>query len=243
MFKYGWINLVDYTPLELSCYGLGCLLWVFAYVIYIRNAHRLKYIEMPVFAGCCDVGWEFTWSFLKQNNLGFLFQAPNYIWFALDAGFIFTFGVLRYGNKQLTNPELRRRALFIPGCLLIAAFSATATYFLARQHMDNAVGGRAAYLIQLTISFLYVPLMLRQKNLTCFSYAASWLRSLGSALVVVFFYLHYPEDHFLQTIGTVSAVVDGSFLYLYARKRAALAGAPVREQEPQAVFGLQPDLV
>ena len=27
------------------------------------------------------------------------------------------------------------------------------------------------------------------------------MRSAGSALVVVFFFLHYPDDRFLQTIG------------------------------------------
>lgn len=70
-------------------------------------------------------------------------------------------------------------------------------------------------------------------DLSCFSYAASWLRSLGSALVVVFFYLRYPDDHFLQLIGTTAAIVDATFLYLFAKRRrqeravAAPATAPV----------------
>ena len=160
-----WINWEQYTGLEFFFYGVGCLLWVVAYAIYIRNIIRLKYVEMPVFAGCCDVAWEFVWSFLAKNNMGMLFQAANYVWFFLDAGFIFTYGVLMFGSKQLTVPQLQKRSVFVPMCLGIAVMAGAATYFLHSQKLDNDVGGRAAYLIQLTISFLYVPLMLRQPPL------------------------------------------------------------------------------
>ena len=140
-----WINWQDYSGLELFFYGFGCFFWVIAYAIYIRNIIRLKYVEMPVFAGCCDVAWEFVWSFLAWNNLGMLFQAANYIWFFLDAGFIFTYGVLGFGAKQLTMPQLQKRGVFIPMCLGIAVMVGAATYFLHSQGLDNEVGGRAAY--------------------------------------------------------------------------------------------------
>ena len=223
MVSIVWINWQDYTGLELFFYGLGCLLWVVAYGIYIRNIITFKYVEMPVFAGCCDVAWEFVWSFLAQNDLGMLFQGANYVWFFLDAGFIFTYGVLVFGAKQLTVPQLARRGVFVPTCLLIAAMAGAATFYMHDQGLDNAVGGRSAYLIQLSISFLYVPLMLRQPTLEHFSFSANWLRALGSALVVVFFFLHFPDDRFLQTIGCAAAVVDAVFLYLFVQKRKQLA--------------------
>ena len=84
-----WINTKDYTWTEFFFYGAGAFMWVIAYVIYIRNILKYKYVEMPVFAGCCDVAWEFVWSFFAVNNMGMLFQAANYVWFFLDAGFIF----------------------------------------------------------------------------------------------------------------------------------------------------------
>jgi tryptophan-rich sensory protein len=162
--------------------------------------------------------------------MGFLLQGANVVWFVLDFGYIFTLGVVRYGWKQLTVPQLQKRAVFAPICFAIAAFAAVATWFLHHQGLDNEVGGRSAYLIQLTISFLYVPLMLRQPDLRNFSYAAAWCRSLGSASVVVFFALHYPSDWFLLTIGCTSAVVDGTFLTIFTRRRWALAAreAPAR---------------
>ena len=50
---------------------------------------------------------------------------------------------------------------------------------------------------------------------------------LGSALVVVFFYLHYPSDYFLLTIGTAAAIVDGTFLYLFLLRKRQLADEAV----------------
>ena len=223
-----WINWQDYTGTEFFFYGLGCFLWVIAYGIYIRNIFTMKYVEMPVFAGCCDVAWEFVWSFLAANDMGMVFQAANYVWFFLDAGFIFTYGVLFFGWKQFVSPQLTARGVFVPMCLFIALMAGAATYFLHVQGYDNGVGGRSAYLIQLSISFLYVPLMLRQPDLRYFSWHANWLRALGSALVVVFFALHYgTSDPFLLTIGTTAAIVDGVFLYLFRQKLRATALVPV----------------
>ena len=231
MVSIVWINWQDYTGLEFFFYGLGCLLWVLAYGIYIRNIFTLKYVEMPVFAGCCDVAWEFVWSFLAQNDMGMIFQGANYVWFFLDAGLIFSYGVLFLGAKQLTVPQLAPRRIFIPACLFIAVLAGAATYHMHVQGLDNSVGGRSAYLIQLSISFLYIPLMLRQPTLEYFSFNANWMRAAGSALVVVFFFLHYPDDRFLQTIGCCAAIVDAVFLYLFVQKRRQLAvgGAAVKQ--------------
>jgi tryptophan-rich sensory protein len=136
--------------------------------------------------------------------------------------------VLFFGARQLTVPELTPRRVFIPMCLGIAVMAGAATYYLHAQGLDNSVGGRSAYIIQLSISFLYVPLMLRQPTLEYFSFNANWLRAAGSALVVVFFFLHFPQDAFLLTIGCAAAVVDAVFLYLFVQKRRRLAvGAPV----------------
>lgn len=237
-----WINWKEYTGTEFFFYGAGCLLWVVAYVIYIRNILRYRYVEMPVFAGCCDVAWEFVWSFLATNRMGMLFQAANVVWFFMDAGFIFTYGVLVFGAKQLTIPQLQRRGVFVPMCLGIALMAGVASYQLHAQGLDNEVGGRAAYLIQLSISFLYIPLMLRQATLEHFSFTANWTRALGSALVVVFFFLHYPSDYFLLTIGTAAAIVDLSFLYLFLQRRRQLATqalvSPAALPAAQAALGL-----
>ena len=75
--------------------------------------------------------------------------------------------------------------------------------------------------------FLYIPLMLRQSDLRFFSFTANWTRALGSAMVVVFFVLHYPDDRFLLTIGATAAIVDATFLVLFKQKQRQLETRPV----------------
>ena len=233
-----WINWEEYTGLQMAFYGVGCALWVVTYVVYIRNIFKFHYIEMPVFAGCCDVAWEFVWSFLAANNMGMLFQSANVVWFFLDATIIFSYGVLMFGWKQFKSPTLTPRHIYIPMCLAIAVGCGMATYFFHAQGFENAVGGRIAYLIQLSISFLYVQLMLGQADLRNFSWTANWTRALGSALVVVFFYLKFPNDYFLLTIGTSSAIIDATFIYLYLSRRAELRRVSSPDQIAQGALGL-----
>ena len=60
-------------------------------------------------------------------------------------------------------------------------------------------------------------------------------------MVVVFFFLHYPLDTFLLTIGTASAIVDSVFLVLFVQRRRQLAqsaGVNRAIPNPQAALGL-----
>jgi hypothetical protein len=232
-----WINWHNYTGLEFFFYGTGCRLWVVTSAVSIRNIFKLKYLERPVFAGCCDVAWEFVWSFMATNDMGRLFQAANYVWFFLDAGLIFSYGVLFLGWKQFKAPDLKPLRVYIPMCLAIAVGAGMATYFLHAQELDNTVGGRSAYLIQLSISFLYIQLMLGQPDLRNFSWTANWTRALGSAMVVVFFYLHFPTDRFLLTIGTAAALIDATFIYLFLQRRKQLRAVSSPDQVSQGALG------
>ena len=215
-----WINFQDYTPLELFLFAGGCFLWVIVYVILLRNIVRKKYFEVPVFAACADVGWEFCWSFLAATNMGLLLERTYQIWFSIDI--LLFAGLLLYGWKQITVPVLQKRPYYIGSCVLITVLWAAASYFMHVQGLDTPIGARSAYLDQMCISFLYIPLMLRQTSLEHFSFTANWTRALGSAMVVVFFLLHYPDDRFLLTIGATAAVTDATFLVLFKRKQRQL---------------------
>src|SRR5688572_8497192 len=76
-----WINLTNYTPAQMAVFFLSCALWLVAYGIYIRQIAKYKYLEMPVFAGCCDVGWKFVWSFLIVTDMGMLVRIAYQGWF------------------------------------------------------------------------------------------------------------------------------------------------------------------
>lgn len=223
-----WINFQEYTPLELFLFAGGCSLWVAVYVILLRNIVRKKYFEVPVFAACADVGWEFCWSFLAATNMGLLLERTYQIWFSIDV-FLFA-GLLMYGWKQITVPVLRERRYYIPSCILITVLWAAASYFMHIQGLDTPIGARSAYLDQMCISFLYIPLMLRQPDLKNYSYAAAWLRTIGTGMNTIFMNIHYPDDYFLRLIATASTALDLTYVYLFTmrlrRQRAAVpAGA------------------
>src|SRR5438105_1284292 len=94
----GVVHLEKYTPLELFLFGVGCYLWVIVYGIYVKDIRKHRFIEMPVFAACGNIGWEFVWGFLACTDMGPVLQWCYRIWFVFDL-FIFA-SVLRYGGQQ-----------------------------------------------------------------------------------------------------------------------------------------------
>jgi hypothetical protein len=218
-----WINTQEYTPFELFLFIGGCSLWVLVYLIWARNIVRKKYFELPIFASCADIGWEFTWSFLATTNMGLFLEWTYRSWFLFD---IFLFiGLLLYGWKQYIVPQLQPLKVHIPVCVLVTLFWVAAVYFMHVQGLDTPIGARSAYLDQLCISFLYIPLMLRQKSLENYSFAAAWLRMLGTGMNTVFMNIHYPDDYFLRLIATVSTVLDCTYIYLFWMRRRQLRQA------------------
>lgn len=215
-----WFNTEAYTPIELFLFAGGCFLWVLVYMILARNIVRKKYFEVPVFAACADVGWEFCWSFLAATNMGALLESTYRIWFAFDV-FLFI-GLLLYGWKQITVPALAKRWVYVTSCVLITVLWAAASYFMHIQGLDTPIGARSAYLDQMCISFLYIPLMLRQPRLENYSWAAAWLRTIGTGMNTVFMNIHYPDDYFLRLIAIASTMLDCTYVYLFWMRRRQL---------------------
>lgn len=228
-----WINTQEYTPLELFLFIGGCGLWVIVYLIWAKNIVKKKYFELPVFAGCADIGWEFTWSFLATTNMGLFLEWTYRSWFLFDI-FLFA-GLLLYGWKQYMAPQLRPLKVHIPVCLGVTLFWVAGVYFMHVQGLDTPIGARSAYLDQLCISFLFIPLMLRQKSLENYSFAAAWLRMLGTGMNTVFMNIHYPDDYFLRLIATVSTVLDCTYIYLFWMRRRQLRSGAVPAEGAEAV--------
>ena len=119
MGRMNWLNVAEYSPLELFLFAGGCFLWVIVYMILARNIVRKKYFEVPVFAACADVGWEFCWSFLAKTDMGSLLETTYRIWFGFD---VFLFSV-----SVIVISSFRRKLFFF---LLFLIF----LFFLLRIH-------------------------------------------------------------------------------------------------------------
>ena len=212
-------NLKDYTAVELGLYAFGAYLWVVAYLIYIRNGFKYHVVEMPAFALAGNIGWELNWALFFTTDLGPLCVWAHKAWFFLDV--VIFYLLLRHGWKQTELRLLQR--LWVPICCALFMCSAAFYGTFVRQGLDVGSTIQSAYICQLPISFLYIPLMLRQQSLRGWSMWAAWTRTLGTGVIGVFAFLRYPNLPFLLTMAVISTLVDFGYIYLFAQRRRELA--------------------
>lgn len=226
-----FINLIDsrcvpYTTLQLILFAGGCLLWVAAYGIIIRNALKRRYMEMAAIAVCSNLAWEFTWSFPYKTDMGWFLVWTYRTWFFMDI-FIFWL-LLKYGPRQIAQPAFRRH--FTPAALAITA-AFTALYWLfVRQGMDEPIGANSAYICQVILSSTCLMLLLSSPDARPFSTAVAWLKCVGTGMNTVMMFLHYPENRFLHALGVVAFIIDMTFIACLAgRRRLEAAGGDALE--------------
>jgi len=223
-----FLNFVDrdcvpYTVPQLILFAGGCLMWVAAYVLIIRNARRYRAMDMAVVAVCSNFAWEALWSWAFRTDMGWFLVWTYRAWFFLD---IYIFWLtLRYGASQAAVPALARR--FRPATVATLAGFAIVYYFFIAEGHDTRIGANSAYIAQLLVSGPGLILLLKNPALTGLSFNVAWLRSFGTAANTVFMYLHYPADHFVQSMATVAFVLDMIYLgvFLKFRARATAAGS------------------
>ncbi len=208
-------NCVPYTGVELFLFAGGCLLWVGAYVLLIRNMLRDKSCEMPVVAGCSNFAWEFLWSFFFFTDMGYFLVWTYRAWFFLD---VFIFGLLlRVGSKQVDNPFVKKH--FTATTLAGLAGFVLLYYFFIQQGHDTYIGANSAYIAQLFVSVYGLMLLLKAESLEGFSAGIGWLRSVGTGMNTIFMLMHYPQNHFLHAMALSSLALDSFYLWTYHRLR------------------------
>lgn len=205
-----WINFCDYSMAEIVLVLAGTVLWNIGYFIIIRDGLRNKYIEMPYLAGASNIAWEFAWSFLLVTDMGKLFVWGLRIWFFMDV-FIF-YLLLKYGDKQISNASVKKyfKAILISVCLYwIPIF-----YYMYTDGYDTSMGATSAYLITVEMGALYIFTFLSRPSGSHFSYLNAWLMFVGNALMSVFVFIHYPNQHFLALLCIAVFILDLIYVLL-----------------------------
>jgi hypothetical protein len=217
-----FLNFVDrdcvrYTVLQLVLFAGGCLMWVVAYALIIRNARRYRAMDMAVLSVCSNFAWEALWSFAFKTDMGWFLVWTYRAWFFLD---IYIFWLtLKYGVSQVSTPAVARH--FKPAMLAALGCFGIVYYFFTSEGHDTWIGANSAYIAQLLISGPCLILLLKNPDLSGFSFQVAWLRSFGTAANTVFMYLHYPADHFVQAMATISFVLDMVYLAVYVKFKRA----------------------
>ena len=212
------INLHAYTLLEMSLFTAGCYIWVVVYIMYIRHIMKHKMIGMPVFAAASNIAWELVWGFVPpSSDMGLLVVWGYRIWFFLDL-YIFA-GVVRLGATQVSIEAIR--PFYRPVIILVAVAWTIVYYFFKTEGFDTEIGAISAYVAQSFISVLYLMLLLRHHRLVWASYPIAWLKMLGSGLITIFMFIHYPANHFLQSVAAITLIIDCIYIAVYRKRRQA----------------------
>ena len=214
------VNTRDYSTVELILFGVGCYMWVVVYILYIKEIRRGQCIGMPVFAACSNFAWEIVWGVIPPStDMGPLLVWAYRAWFFLDLYIIA--GVYRYGTAQISTPGVAK--YFKPLLVATVAGMTVLYYFFKSGGYDTPIGATSAYIAQMFISVLYLVLLLRHQKLVWQSLPISWLRMIGTGLNTVFLFLHYPQLHFLLSLGVMSLIIDNVYIYLFITGRNASA--------------------
>ena len=151
-----WINTKDYSTPALVWNVVGCLFWVVTYLALVRGIIKRKYVEMPFFIAAGNIAWEFVWSFIYHPDTGRLYSLSYQCAFLLDV-FIFIC-ILKYGDKQIEIPEIKKRFKLIAFGLLIMWLPLN--YFFVAQGFDTSIGANSGYILNLIISLLIPSIFL-----------------------------------------------------------------------------------
>lgn len=224
-----WFNCVGldgrpYGGLEMMFFFVGCALWVVAYGIMMVRAWRDKFFEMAAFAGACNFGWEIVWGLFQTTDMGRALQLCYQAWLVLDC--VLFAMLLAWGHKQVATPWIRQ--YFKPLLIGAAVFWACFFQFFALQGLDTSIGANSAYLCQVVLSACCLLLLRSLPTAAGFSWAAGIARCVGTGLVSVFMWMHYPDLLLLVFLAGVCTVLDSLYLgLLWTRwRKGEMKGTP-----------------
>jgi hypothetical protein len=210
---------VPFTVLQLSLFAVGCLMWVVAYGIIIRNGFRFKTIDMAALAVFSNFGWETVWSWFFRTDMGWFLQATYRAWWFPDI--IIVYLTFKYGHKQYPAGSFMNRHFTAVGVFWLIGFTLL-YYFFTAQGLDTSIGATSAYLCQFLLSYLCLVNLLQQADeAKSFSFNVAWLKAYGTGMNTVFMFIHYPQNHLVHTCGVLAFLCDNFYIYtLYKRKKA-----------------------
>jgi hypothetical protein len=212
------INLTDYTITQHILFALGCLLWVFTYLIVIRAIRKSAFIEIPLIAVAANFAWEFLWSFVFFTDMGLLYVWGYRIWFFLDCFIVY--GLFKHGYKQLGIVPLQKYAKPVIA-FAIACWTLILYYYI--DIYDEPIshnGVYSGYILNVMMSAMYIPTLLRMGKSQPFSQWAAWFKGVGTFFISVFCFLKY-DDGFLLSMCVVTTVLDGAYIFIIMQKKTS----------------------
>ncbi len=204
-----------YTLWENIFLLLGVVFWAYMYAVLLIEPFKKKFVEMPVFIACGNIIWEFLWGFVFQEPMGVILLWGYRLGFVLDI--VIFYHVIRYGKKQISLPISDIGYRFLLAFLVVSW--GILIYTFHQGGYDLFTGSNSAYILSVIISGMYPILFLKMSNPSLFSYPVAWAKLLGNGFFTVFIFLYFPEQYFVQALGTIGTVADVYYVVIFKRQR------------------------
>ncbi len=222
-----WVDsrCVPYSNFQLFLFAGGCLMWVVAYGIIVHNAFKLKFVDMAAVAGFSNFAWEFVWSFPNRTDMGWFLVYTYRAWWFLDIVIIYK--TIEFGADMYRDGWVKRNFKFFSGaCIAIFGFI---YYFFVKQGLDEPIGATSAYLCQLLLSWTCLWTLMANPQELRFSMWVAWLKAYGTGMNTVFMYIHYPDNHLVHTLATVSFFIDHLYIWILWQRLRGVEGKGASE--------------
>jgi len=192
------------------------VLWMLAYIFTIRVGFRDHSYGIPLVAVCLNFTWEFIFSLVFRPKSK-LRMVLTLLWLAIDS--VILYQLFRWGAG---DQVLWIRAHFVAvviGTLVLAAIGHITFNYTYQEHG----GQEGAFIINLVMSILFVFLFFDRPGLRGLSYAAAWLKMIGTLILSLGnFALMYKEPKkycFFFFLFATIFLFDVLYVYLMTQAR------------------------
>jgi hypothetical protein len=167
---------------------VGCALWTVAYALLIRRSYLYKVTTLPTLAICLNFTWEVMAVFILPNP-SLIWTVLEWSWLVLDVGLVYL--LFQYGKANLRFTALRPYFHPLLVLTLVLCLIGQLSFVLT---FGDLLGFIDAFIINLVMSALFIVMFLeRGPSYPGFSYAAAWLKMVGTACTSIQCAVLLPE--------------------------------------------------
>ncbi len=164
--------------------------WTAAYLAIIAIGFQDRTYGVPLVCVCLNVVWEFIFTFeVTDARLHWFLIWGNGLWFFFDV--VIVTQLFLYGKNAQVTPWARDWFYAIAGGTLLAAMVGLYTSTI---YFRDVKGVASSMTMNLAMSALFIPVLFARPHLRGLSYAAAWLKLIGTAAGSVFLYYWWPAQ-------------------------------------------------
>jgi len=192
--------------LNQALYVVSGSTWSVAYILIIMRGVKDKTYGMPFLSLAFNICWEFCFSFVFYDGNP-VHRVVNIAWFLLDIGILITY--FRYGKRDW--PHRISTKYFYPFSFFTLAMAFSIIWFATRE-LHDTYGAYMAYMMNLTMSVLYINMINRRGGLSGQSVPIAILKLIGTGSYTIIFYVWHAK--FLAFTGGLIVIFDLIYLLL-----------------------------